>query len=123
MLTNDFPVGPHQTIEYDKVLTNIGNAYDVRHGHFTVPVHGIYLMSASTNSIGDSAVRTEIVRNGVQLAAMYGDDYDNASHTIVVELELNDMVWVRHFDNNLATVHSAQDRYYSTFSGVLLNTL
>ncbi|CAG2257401.1 unnamed protein product [Mytilus edulis] len=35
----------HQIIEYDKVLLNDGNGYDVRHGHFTTPVKGVYLLS------------------------------------------------------------------------------
>lgn len=127
VLTKDFSLGKHQTIEYNKVTTNIGNAYDTRHGHFTAPVHGIYLMSASSMSDSNTGIHTEIVRNGEQIVAMYGDDYDIASHTIVVELEPNDMVWVRHMandgDSTNAIVHSGADRYYCSFSGVLIKSL
>ena len=41
VLTHNEQLGPLQTLEYDKVITNIGNAYDSRHGHFTAPVKGI----------------------------------------------------------------------------------
>jgi hypothetical protein len=45
VLTHDLSLGQHQTVEYDKVITNVGNAYDSRHGHFISPVKGVYLMS------------------------------------------------------------------------------
>ena len=44
-LTHDVTLGQQQTVEYDKVITNVGNAYDSRHGHFISPVKGVYLMS------------------------------------------------------------------------------
>ncbi|VDI76173.1 Hypothetical predicted protein [Mytilus galloprovincialis] len=120
VLTHDVTLGPLQAIEYDKVITNIGNGYDARHGIFTVPINGLYIVSATTCSGPSQGVRTEIVRNGIQLAALYGDDYDIASHTIVVSLEQNDEVWVRHFAEGTSTVHAGGDRYYSSFSGVLV---
>ncbi|CAG2248895.1 C1QL [Mytilus edulis] len=120
VLTHDLTLGPLQTLEYDKVHTNIGNGYDSRHGIFTVPINGLYIVSATTCSGPSQGVRTEIVRNGIQLAALYGDDYDIASHTIVVSLEQNDEVWVRHFAEGTSTVHAGGDRYYSSFSGVLV---
>jgi hypothetical protein len=33
ILTTRLALGEHQIVEYDKVLTNIGNGYDSRHGH------------------------------------------------------------------------------------------
>jgi hypothetical protein len=33
-VTHDLSLGQHQAVEYDKVITNVGNAYDSRHGHF-----------------------------------------------------------------------------------------
>ncbi|CAC5400766.1 C1QL [Mytilus coruscus] len=120
VLTHDLTLGPLQTLEYDKVHTNIGNGYDARHGYFTVPVSGLYIVSATSCSGASQGVRTEIVRNGIQLAALYGDDYDLASHTIVVSLEQNDEVWVRHFAEGTSTVHAGGNRYYSSFSGVLI---
>jgi hypothetical protein len=122
VLTHNEQLGPLQTLEYDKVITNIGNAYDSRHGHFTAPVKGIYMLSATVFDNTES-IRTEMVKNGVQLVAMYGDDYDSASHTIMVSLEQNDMVWVRHFKEGTSTVHAGSDRYYTSFSGALITAL
>ena len=123
MLTHPVSLGPLQTIEYDKVITNIGNAYETRDGQFSAPVSGVYLISATVYTTGNS-VFTEIVKNGKQLAAMYGDHNDHSGHTIAVLLHKTDRVWVRHFhDNNIAHIYSDVDRYYCTFSGVLLALL
>jgi hypothetical protein len=122
VLTHDVTLGPLQTLEYDKVITNIGNAYDTRHGHFTAPVNGIYMLSATVFDL-HQFLRTELVRNGVQLVAMYGDDDDSASHTIMVSLEQNDMVWIRHFKEGTSTAHAGSDRYYTSFSGALITAL
>ncbi|CAC5414755.1 unnamed protein product [Mytilus coruscus] len=113
----------HQFLKVERrrgLLVGGGNGYDTRHGYFTVPISGLYIVSATTCSSPSKGIRTEIVRNGIQLAALYGDDYDLASHTIVVSLEQNDEVWVQHFAEGTSTAHAGGDRYYSSFSGVLI---
>ena len=122
VLTHDVRLGPLQTLEYDKVITNIGNAYDSRHGHFIAPVKGTYMFSATVCDSG-AVIRAEMVRNGVQVVAMGGDRYDSASQTIMLSLEQNDMVWVRHFKEGTSTAHAGPDRYYTSFSGALITAL
>ncbi|WAR25943.1 hypothetical protein MAR_011647 [Mya arenaria] len=39
--------GSHQPLVFDKVITNVGGAYDSRHGTFRAPVDGIYQFSFS----------------------------------------------------------------------------
>jgi hypothetical protein len=39
VLTYAVSLGEHQTLEYNKVVTNVGNAYDFRHGHFAYKRH------------------------------------------------------------------------------------
>ena len=122
VLTHDVTLGPLQTLAYDKVITNIGNAYDSRDGRFIAPVNGIYMLSATVFDL-HQFLRTELVRNGVQLVAMFGDDDDSSSHTIMVSLEQNDMVWVRHFKEGTSTVHGRSDRHYNSFTGTLITAL
>jgi hypothetical protein len=50
--------------------------YDSRDGQFTAPVDGLYIIYAKICSQQSFSVHIEIVRNGEQLAAIYGDDYD-----------------------------------------------
>lgn len=122
ILTKDVILGPLQTVEYDKVLTNIGHGYDSRHGHFTAPIHGLYIIAATSCSYDSNVLRTEIVRNGVQLVAMYAADWDMGGHTIFVELNKDDMVWVRHLDEAQQTIHAGITVQYSSFSGALLSS-
>jgi hypothetical protein len=46
-LQHSINLGQDQPVEFDKVVTNIGNGFDVRHGHFTAPVKGLYFISGS----------------------------------------------------------------------------
>merc|ERR1711971_985753 len=46
-LSTSKELGQDQTIEFDKVVTNVGNAYDSRHGHFIAPISGYYHFSAT----------------------------------------------------------------------------
>ncbi|CAG2240494.1 unnamed protein product [Mytilus edulis] len=76
-------LGSHQPIEYDQVLLNDGNGFDVRHGHFTAPTTGVY---------------TYLVSNGNLVNTLYADGRtDNASqtNTFPMLLKEGDMVWLR----------------------------
>ncbi|XP_063405947.1 rab11 family-interacting protein 4B-like [Mytilus trossulus] len=90
VLTKSVSLGPKQAIEYNKIITNIGNGYDESHGHFKAPVSGLYIISASITSPHNQVSRLEIVRNGIQLAAMVGHLRDMANQTVVVSLNEND---------------------------------
>jgi hypothetical protein len=124
VLAHDVTLGPHQAVEFDKIITNVGNAYDSRDGQFTAPIDGLYMISATICSQQSSSVHIEIVRNGVQLAAIYGDDYDLGSQTIMVQLNENDKVWVRHFfDSGFGYINNEADRHHTTFTGALIVAL
>lgn len=124
-MTHDVDLGPKQAIEYDKILTNIGNGYDKRNGQFRVPVSGVYIISSTILSQGSSPIYVEIVKNGIELAGMYGDDYDMGSQTIVVLLHKEDMVWTRNFADSggVQHIHSYHGLSYCSFSGALIAAL
>lgn len=122
-LTHDVSLGELQTIEFDKVLTNIGGAYDARHDHFTAPVRGIYVISATILNVKGAEVHTEMVKNGVELVELYGDpsSFSQASQTLVLELQANDMIWVRHFlDKGPVSIYGRTNQPINSFSGVHL---
>jgi len=42
LTTNIGPISQHADIVFDRVVTNVGNAYDQDTGRFTAPVNGTY---------------------------------------------------------------------------------
>ena len=91
-------LGDGQPIKFDKVITNIGQAYDSHNGRFTVPVSGMYLLSVSVMSTDTNTIDCKIIKNGNILAYVYGGstDYQTDTQTIVVDLQAGDIIWVRH---------------------------
>ena len=105
-------------------MTNVSNDYDSKDGQFTAPVDGLYMIYAKICRQQSFSVHIEIVRNGVQLAVIYGDDYDLGSQTIMVQLNENDKVWVRHFfDSGFGYINNEADRSYTTCMGALMVAL
>ena len=119
VLTYAVSLGEHQTLEYNKVVTNVGNAYDFRHGHFASPVKGVYLMSFTFINKDGGVMDIEMVKNGVRIAHGYGDyrGYNMATQVTILMLEKGDMVWVRHASSSTAELHASD---YNTFAGTLL---
>jgi hypothetical protein len=122
-LAHTVSLGELHPIEFNKVLTNIGNGYNANHGHFITPVKGVYILSTTVTNMEGQHISLEIVKNGVQLAALLadGDDYNMGSQTIMVALDKDDVIWVRHFFSTVAkTMWSRTGEIYNTFSGALL---
>ncbi|VDI03110.1 caprin-2 [Mytilus galloprovincialis] len=124
VLTHIISLGELQEIKYDKVLLNIGSGYDVRHGHFTSPVNGVYLLSSSTfkHHLADD-LYVEMVKNGVQLVANEAStaEYNAGSHTVIIQMNKGDMVWVRHYWTKTSIeVYGTPTTPFTSFAGVLL---
>ena len=122
VLTHDLSLGQHQIVEYDKVITNVGNAYDSRHGHFSSPVKGVYMMSFTLMNVDGGPMDIEMVRNGVRVAYGYSDTrgFNMGTQVAIVMLEKGDMVWVRHVPSLTEVLHGEE---YNTFAGTLLFTV
>ncbi|XP_045211439.2 collagen alpha-1(X) chain-like [Mercenaria mercenaria] len=108
---------------FNRVITNLGIAYNSHTGKFTAPQDGVYLFSYSmhVNRIGQSFL--QLVRNGVQIVGSvtestndYGDTQGGS--TAVIDLFAGDQVWVEVFyDEN----DRLEGKYGGTsFTGALL---
>ena len=98
-LTKSIPhLGDGQTINFDQVITNAGQAYDPSNGHFTVPVSGMYLISTSIMSVAGRNIHCDIVKNGDTVTSLYGsaNDAQSDTQTIVLDLQIGDVIWIRH---------------------------
>ncbi|XP_053380337.1 heavy metal-binding protein HIP-like [Mercenaria mercenaria] len=63
--------GAHQSITFDNVVTNIGNAYNSHFGSFTAPVSGTYVFSVTLFSMYHSNYHAQFVKNGQGITWLY----------------------------------------------------
>ena len=111
-------LGDRQAVRYDKIITNIGNGYDSRDGHFSAPVSGIYTFTVTGMGIGTSTIWLAIVKNDIELARVYTttDDADSSSVTAHTHLNQGDRVWIQNAGPSGSQTHPGT---YNYFSGIL----
>ena len=114
--------GVHQTVIFDVVVTNLGNAYNNHIGVFIAPVTGTYVFSTTLVSYNFDNAHAQFVVNGHTITNMYvskgnGDSGDDTtSQTIVLLLQKGDVVSIQNMDIDKGFLGFS----YSTFSGFLL---
>ncbi|CAC5380239.1 unnamed protein product [Mytilus coruscus] len=120
-------LGSHQIIEYDKILLNDGNGFDIRHGHFTAPLKGTYLLSVNIIAESGHAMALDLVNNGKPITAFYAEaktGADSQSNAFPVHLEQGDMVWIRtHAGYEGGRLLGFTDFMLTSFAGVFLYPL
>lgn len=111
-----------ENARYDKIITNIGNGYDPLSGRFTAPVKGIYLITATTQSLSENDyVQMNIVRNGVDVA--YTWSHRSGTSTAILHLEVNDWVEYQRFSGAMSQPYTLRGADQSSFGGVLISQL
>ena len=120
-MTKDVTPGPNQPIIYDKVLVDLDNNYDMRHGTFTAKINGTYLFSVEGCSGAGHFIHLALLKNTVEMGTVLGGDdlyYDCSSNTFIFSLLENDDVWVQHKTGGdlLSTTYNGNN-----FAGVLIH--
>ena len=122
-------VGLNETIQFDTVLTNIGNGFDNTTGVFTAPVSGIYMFTCSLidhmeGVHGTAKLHAEIVQNDKVLGRIFAhatDTYrDQGSQTVFAQVNQGDRIFIRSVDNKDLGLGG---ELYSTFSGYLMTQI
>ena len=90
----------YSKVKYDKVLINIGNAFEPRTGEFTCPRSGVYVFTWSTlSNVEHQHCNSYIYRNGVRSLSTnaYEENGYNeaASNTEIFHLDQGDRVWIQ----------------------------
>ncbi|XP_045165712.2 complement C1q-like protein 4 [Mercenaria mercenaria] len=121
-LTQDITsLGVRQQVPFDKIITNIGNSYDSRHGEFRAPVTGTYELSVSMLMNPGHWAGVEIVKDGVAIAKIRTGDskqWTMAGTSVTTEMMAGEDVWVQHIAESDSNVFYGQS--FSTFSGHLI---
>jgi len=113
--------GRNQTIAFDRVVTNVGNAYNPHVGVVTAPVSGIYVFSVSLLSYPGHKTHYQLYKNNDFVSNIYlhtpsASDYETTSQTAVLQLVKGDDVTLRNVDGD-ESLHGVN---YSTFAGFLV---
>ncbi|XP_060575884.1 uncharacterized protein LOC132733283 isoform X2 [Ruditapes philippinarum] len=110
--------GINQNIVFDKVITNLGNAYNKYSGDFKAPVSGTYVFSATLMAYDSQTAHYRIMSNGTDVGNMYlhGTGGATTAMTVILQLNKGDDVFLQNIDSD-KPLHGYA---YSTFSGYLL---
>ncbi|XP_036968490.1 complement C1q-like protein 4 [Acanthopagrus latus] len=123
MLEKDGIYGPFKrdvTLPFNKVFTNIGDAYDSSTGVFTAPVAGVYYFTFFYQA-GKNATKLELFKNSQIIVrttedkASY-DTSDSGGNAVVLQLKERDEVCVRMVEN--CEIWAGE--YHTSFSGFLV---
>lgn len=118
-------LGTNQTIVFDNVITNVGGAYDSRHGTFRAPVAGVYQFSFSVlQGSATMWLGVELVADGKVIGRVKTGDngyYNMGSNVINTWLAADTDVWVRHMSDSDNKHVVADSGYYTLFSGHIIH--
>ena len=84
LTSNVGPISQHADIVFDRVVTNVGNAYDEDTGRFTSPVNGTYQFNVVIAAQGRQKVRSDdrinFMTQFVQFCNTEYNWFDNMAH-------------------------------------------
>ncbi|KAK3105901.1 hypothetical protein FSP39_008126 [Pinctada imbricata] len=112
-------LGDKQIIDFDKITTNVGNAFDNATSMFTAPMNGVYVFEVVVGTNGQSTTDLEIVKNGAHLKRVYGSSYHGwatSTGSVTTRLTSGDKVYVRQYTYN----HGLVGHELTSFSGFMV---
>lgn len=98
-----------ETVIFNQVSLNEGNAYDTTSGKFTAPIDGVYIFSWGILTDNGKYFVTEIVRNSIPVAYNYTDGRCRqrgagnimTSSNALIKMKKGDEVWIRTYLSKL----------------------
>ncbi|TRY79058.1 hypothetical protein DNTS_033307 [Danionella cerebrum] len=123
--TSRGPFTSETKLIFDKVLTNIGEAYDPITGVFTAPVRGVYYFRFTGSAFSSHDLGLSIFKGQKRFVSSYeynsSDKNDQMSNGAVIELDPGEEVHVRLWVRSWVFVDRRYN--YSTFTGFLVHLL
>ncbi|XP_037100620.1 complement C1q tumor necrosis factor-related protein 3-like [Syngnathus acus] len=115
------PFNTEITLIFKRVIHNVGNGYDSNTGIFTAPVKGLYFIMFNGNVGNSGALNAAVIKNGVNMFAIYDTQgtFSSATNGMPLELEQGDKVWVTLWPNKSIFDQSR----LTTFSGFLIKSM
>ena len=94
-------LGQKQTIEFDEIITNIGNGYNGVSGVFTFPITGIFQFSTTMLKFTstENEIHTQLMLNNNGVGQNFGNiNRASGTQTVIVSAQKGDSVYVRHHE-------------------------
>ncbi|XP_067219957.1 complement C1q-like protein 2 [Chanodichthys erythropterus] len=117
---NSGPFSYYKTLEYKKVFSNIGNAYDSNTGIFTAPVRGVYYFRFYGHCHGGTTMAITLMKNGQSQCSVHSArpvSNSNGSNGVILILEIGDKIYTHLWKDTWVYDDPAS---YTSFSGFLI---
>ncbi|XP_049424559.1 complement C1q-like protein 2 [Epinephelus fuscoguttatus] len=120
-------IGPYNTettFIYQRVITNIGNAYSGATGIFSAPVAGVYYFTIFHHAGGKPGTELYLYKNSQRMVVTQDhpavhETAHNGGNAVFLQLNQGDQVYVR----MSANTHVWGSNYHTTFSGFLVSQM
>nr|XP_029530091.1 complement C1q-like protein 2 [Oncorhynchus nerka] len=117
------PVSNEITLVFQRVLSNVGNAYNPTTGIFTAPVRGLYHFTFTAFDWGWTTMTgASLRRNGQVMVSVYdekeGGSSESSSNSATFLLQVGEQVYVALWGQGRRI--SDNENHYSSFNGFLL---
>ncbi|KAM9843243.1 complement C1q tumor necrosis factor-related protein 6 [Aulostomus maculatus] len=113
-----------QALIFDTVFVNLDSHFDMFSGKFLCPIPGIYFFNVNIHTWNFKETYLHIMQNDVGQAIVYAQPSDRSimqSQSVMLELELNDEVWIRLYKRERENaIYSDDIDVYITFNGYLI---
>ena len=121
---NGFTGTSGDTIPFDDVVLNIGNAYDPMNLDFTAPVTGIYDLSygaLADGSCGSNHICVALQVNGLDMSMSCSEVYASGGTSVTLQLQAGDSAKVIvHGTAPCFNLYDSGNNSFHTFSGHLV---
>ena len=116
MSKDEVSIGPHHTLIFDHIETNIGNGYSGHTGAFIAPHNGVYLFFYTVFGTHPSYISIEITVNGFARGAIFVDNqaapsvYTGSTGVAVFALSQGNDCFIRTHstDHPTGSIHSGE---------------
>ena len=115
----------NNVIQYNRVITNKGGAYNTADSVFTASVEGYYVFSWPMTQYNEKITDAAIVKNGAEFlkesAYVSGgvDVMDSSSQTVTIHLVTGDRIWIKYIGGSNPFVEG-NGRFEGVFTGFRL---
>ncbi|KAK7159518.1 hypothetical protein R3I94_005759 [Phoxinus phoxinus] len=114
------PTDKPKILDYKKVFSNVGSAYDSNTGIFTAPIKGAYYFRFYAHCHGKTTMAVSLLKNGETQCSVYAwkpVSNGNGSNGVVLTLEIGDQISTQLWKNTWVYDDSGS---YTSFSGFLI---